>query len=57
MGKNIGIEENFNIINYLKLVDLSLLNIFDYLDFSNVTEDLTTINDKLALTINPRTKK
>lgn len=57
MGKNIGIEENFNIINYLKIVDLSLLNIFDYLDFSNVTEDLTTINDKLALTINPRTKK
>ena len=57
MGKTIGTEENFNIINYLKIVDLSLLNIFDYLDFSNVTEDLTTINDKLALTINPRTKK
>ena len=52
-----GIEENFNIINYLKIVDLSLLNIFDYLDFSNVTEDLTTIKDKWALTINPRTKK
>lgn len=51
------VEENFNVINYLKIVDLSLLNIFDYLDFGANSNDIVLINDKMVLNLNNRTKK
>lgn len=50
-------EENFNIINYLKIIDLSLLNIFDYLDFGGNSNDIVLVDEKMVLNLNTRTKK
>lgn len=50
-------EENFNIINYLKIVDLSLLNIFDYLDLGGNSSDIVLVDDKMVLNLNSKTKK
>ena len=48
--------EKFNLINYLKIIDLSLLNIFDYLDLDN-GPTLVEQNNKLVLNFNSDTKK
>jgi hypothetical protein len=49
--------EQFNLINYLKIIDVSLLNIFDYLDLGNGSLTLVEQNNKLVLNLNAESKK
>lgn len=47
--------ETYNLINYLKIIDLSLLNLFDYVDYQN---DLYVDSDeKMVLNFNGKAKE
>lgn len=48
--------ESFNLINYLKIIDLSLLNLFDYIDL-NESNEIIESNDRLILNFNSTCKK
>lgn len=49
-------SESYNLINYLKIVDLSLLNILDYIEINESTS-LVEKDDKLILNLNATSKK
>lgn len=52
MDKNL---ENYNLINYLKIIDLSLLNLFDYMDIEN-SQYVLDSKGRIILNLNPKTR-
>lgn len=48
--------ESYNFINYLKIIDLSILNLIDYVDMSE-SKILVESNDQLILNFNSTCKK
>ena len=51
-----SVTESYNLINYLKIIDLSLLNLLDYVEI-NETSSLVEENNKLVLNLNASSKK
>ena len=51
-----SVSESYNFINFLKIVDLSLLNILDYVEI-NESKLLIEKNDRLLLNLNSMSKK
>ena len=51
-----SVLEFYNLINYLKIVDLSLLNLLDYVEI-NESKALTLDNDRLVLNLNAPTRR
>ena len=49
--------ESYNFINYLKIIDLSLLNVFDYLDINDQDSSLILSDERIVLNLNSKTKK
>jgi hypothetical protein len=49
--------QKFNIINYIHIVDLSLLNFIDYLDVIEDSYHVTEDNNQLFLNLNTKNKK
>lgn len=49
-------SETYNFINYLKIVDLSILNLFDFIDI-NENKNIIEVNDKYVLNFNATCKK
>jgi hypothetical protein len=57
MASKLNECEAYNFINYLKIIDLSLLNIFDYLDFDDPDSSLVLTDNKIVLNLNAKSKK
>lgn len=57
MASKLNECEAYNFINYLKIIDLSLLNIFDYLDINDQDSSLVLTDDKIILNLNSKSKK
>ena len=55
---NDQVIDNFNIINYIKIIDLSLLNLLDYSDISDIQYSHFDDNtNKIVIDINNESKK
>jgi len=56
MEKTTGVE-NFNFIDYVKIIDISILNLLDYSDFLENTCYYHEDSDKIIINLNSKNKK